>query len=75
MGIRRENRNFEYINGAYKKEFKAGMKVLAYGKDGVLCYGTHYCHIRLKGEKFLRRYHPNDVIVVRVRSSVVETMG
>jgi hypothetical protein len=58
------DRKFEYINNAYKKNFKAGMTVLALGEEGVLCYGDNHCHIRMKKDGKIRHYHPNDVEVI-----------
>ena len=55
-----KDKNFTYINESYGRKFKAGQKVIALGKDGILMYGDNYCHVRTC--EGILPYHPNDVL-------------
>jgi len=56
--------SFEYINKAYGLNVSKGVRVIAYGKPGVVTSDQgHYVGIRLDGKKHSCPYHPTDGIV------------
>lgn len=76
-----KDRKFEYINQAYGKNFKAGAKVKALGKNGILCYGDHHCWVKVKvkiKDKIRERilpFHPNDVEVVEIKGGLMQNQN
>ncbi len=57
-----KDKDFEYINKAYRKDFKAGLQVTALGKVGVLSYGDSHCWVKIEGK--VLPFHPGDVELV-----------
>lgn len=57
------DKTFEYINNYYGKKFKAGLRAIALGKEGVLAYGDNYVYL-LFGKQISAPFHPNDVELV-----------
>jgi hypothetical protein len=57
----------QYIRDYYAVPAYRGVKVNAYGKEGVITGGDgSYVMIRLEGNAFSRPYHPTDGITYKI---------
>jgi hypothetical protein len=53
----------DYVRDYYSMPWlKAGLRVCAGGKPGVVTSATHYVFVRLDGMNHARPYHPDDVL-------------